>query len=113
MHFDATSRFGNANGDCTPANEGVPSAPGRTHPESWLRQRPAPADGAYARPMTDDATDPDNLPNGSGEGDTSSTGSDDASGGAPEQPDTSQQPNSTRPHESDGTPPNAGVEPPD
>jgi hypothetical protein len=47
--------------------------------------------------MTDDATDPDNLPNGSGEGDTSSTGPDTSSGGAPEQPDTEQEPEPAQP----------------
>jgi len=57
--------------------------------------------------MTDDATNPDDLPNGSGEGDTSSTGDDTSSGGAPEQPD------STQPQKSDGIPSKAGIEPPD
>jgi len=57
--------------------------------------------------MTDDATDPDKLPNGSGEGDTSSTGGDTSSGGAPEQPDN------TQPQKSDGTSSKAGIEPPD
>ena len=36
--------------------------------------------------MTDDATDPDDLPNGSGTGDTSPDAADTTSGGTPDQP---------------------------
>jgi hypothetical protein len=36
--------------------------------------------------MTDEGTNPDNLPNGSGNGDTSDTADDTTSGGTPDQP---------------------------
>ena len=52
------------------------------------------------RQMTDDATDPDNIPDGSGEGDTSVNPPDTTSGGAPGAPSTPEPP-----QDPDGTPP--------
>jgi len=50
--------------------------------------------------MSEDATDPDNIPNGAGEGETSTDAPDTTSGGAPDsQPD---KPPATE--QSDGTP---------
>ena len=51
------------------------------------------------RQMTDDATDPDNIPNGAGQGSTSDDADDTTSGGAPEKPSST--PDTEDP---DGTP---------
>jgi hypothetical protein len=60
--------------------------------------------------MRNDATDPDDLPNGSGHGDTSSNAEDTSSGGTPDQPRSAPKPPEEGDVQQPSSPPKSALE---